>query len=97
MVALVIFSCFCVNVGFPNVGTKIRNTSLGNRIWPRPWKWGDQLEEGGVRLVVFGDSWVDDTIQDGEKGKGRSWPGVFCEKVGQPSENSFPAIIVESC
>jgi len=81
LVAFILFSCLCIGVIFPKVGVKLRNTALGDTIWPQSWKWGDELTEGGVRLVVFGDSWVDDTVQIGEKGKGRSWPGVFCDEV----------------
>ena len=49
------------------------------------WKgWGspeDDEVEGGVRIVVFGDSWVDDAVEEGETGRGRSWVDVVCEEV----------------
>jgi len=48
--------------------------------------WGNEDEEGegGIRLVVFGDSWVDDTRnEDSEEGKrkGKSWVEILCEEV----------------
>jgi len=87
LVACFLLSCLCISVAFPQVRVALRNAPLGDRVWPHYWKWGDELAEGGVRLVVFGDSWVDDTVQDGEKGKGRSWPGVFCDEVRPPLIN----------
>lgn len=46
--------------------------------------WESEIEdgtEGGTRLVVFGDSWVDNTIQAGEEGKGRTWTEALCGEV----------------
>jgi hypothetical protein len=53
------------------------------------WKWGNgevedyKVEEtgGGIRLVVFGAGWVNDEVEKGGSGKGRSWPEVLCEEV----------------
>ncbi|APA16331.1 hypothetical protein sscle_16g111010 [Sclerotinia sclerotiorum 1980 UF-70] len=49
------------------------------------WDWAngshDEGEESGVRLVVFGDNWVDDTLEVNEDGKGRSWTEVLCEEL----------------
>lgn len=47
---------------------------------PALWPWSGEDEENGVMLVVFGDSWVGDS-QDGEMGRGKSWPQVLCEEV----------------
>ena len=88
LVGFILLSCLCISVVFPEVRAKVKKTALRDGIWSHYWKWGDELREGGVRLVVFGDSWVDDTVQEGEKGKGRSWPGVFCDEV-----YSFPSIL----
>ena len=67
------------------VSIKLQKIALGSTIdnYGDLWGWGsgDATEEGGVRLVVFGDSWVDDTLEDGESGKGRSWAEVLCEVV----------------
>lgn len=46
--------------------------------------WSDDEEsevDQGVRLVVFGDSWVDNTIEPKHEGKGRSWTTILCEEV----------------
>ena len=51
------------------------------------WEWGlneegdEDLGGEGIRLVIFGDSWVDDTIEKGHEGKGKSWDEVLCEEV----------------
>jgi len=37
--------------------------------------------EDRVRLVVFGDSSVDDTVEEGQIGKGMTWVDVLCEEV----------------
>lgn len=58
-------------------GTSINDVTGG--LWD--WASGDDGEEGGVRLVVFGDSWVDDRIEENGSGKGRSWTDVLCEEV----------------
>ncbi len=57
------------------------------------WKWGSDEEDpdaedtNGVGFVVFGDSWVDDTIDVGGEGKGKSWTEVFCKEVRLNPEN----------
>ncbi|KAJ8062685.1 hypothetical protein OCU04_009207 [Sclerotinia nivalis] len=61
-------------------GTSINDVTDG--LWS--WANGDDVEEGeesGVRLVVFGDNWVDDTVEVNEDGKGRSWTEVLCEEL----------------
>jgi hypothetical protein len=71
------------------VSIKLQKIALGQSIddYGGLWDWvsGDDDVEGGARLVVFGDSWVDDTIEDSESGKGRSWAEVLCEVVWTPS------------
>ncbi|PQE30019.1 SGNH hydrolase-type protein [Rutstroemia sp. NJR-2017a WRK4] len=63
---------------------EIGGTSL-NDVSDKVWDWAaggdDDGEEGGVRLVVFGDSWVDDTIEEFADGKGKSWTEVLCEEL----------------
>lgn len=34
-----------------------------------------------ARVIVFGDSWVDDSISEGEDGKGENWTKVLCDEV----------------
>ncbi|KAI9644252.1 hypothetical protein NHQ30_007607 [Ciborinia camelliae] len=52
---------------------------------------GEEGEEGGVRLVVFGDSWVDDRIEENGDGKGRSWTEVLCEELACTSQVNLAA------
>jgi hypothetical protein len=55
------------------------------------WNWDEDSGEGnggkdggeGVKIVVFGDSWVDDKVRSGESGEGKSWARVLCEEVRQ--------------
>ena len=67
------------------VSSKLQQIALGSSIntYGELWGWDseDTREEGGVRLVVFGDSWVDDNAEDGKTGKGRSWAEALCEAV----------------
>lgn len=68
------------------VSTQLQKIALGTTLdrIPTLWNWAaetdDQSEGRGVRLVVFGDSWVDDSL-DGESGKGKSWAQVVCDEV----------------
>lgn len=57
---------------------KIGGTSIDD-VWH--WANGDDGVEGGVRLVVFGDNWVDDRIEENGDGMGRSWTEVLCDEV----------------
>ncbi|ATZ57376.1 hypothetical protein BCIN_14g05220 [Botrytis cinerea B05.10] len=80
-------------------GTSINDVTDGLWDWASGDDGGDG-EEAGVRLVIFGDSWVDDTVEENEDGKGRSWTEVLCEElsctskinlaVSQPS-SSYPS------
>ena len=42
---------------------------------------GDDGYKDGMSLVVFGDSWVDNTVRVGEEARGKSWTEVLCEEV----------------
>ncbi|EPE28520.1 hypothetical protein GLAREA_09641 [Glarea lozoyensis ATCC 20868] len=84
-----------------SVGTRLQKiseaTGLGG--YTGIWKWGDgdglEVDEEGsgeaVNLVVFGDSWVDDTPQSGQSGRGKSWARVVCEEIHCSSYTSFAA------
>ncbi|CAG8951063.1 hypothetical protein HYFRA_00006461 [Hymenoscyphus fraxineus] len=47
--------------------------------------WGakeeEKVKEARVRMVVFGDSWVDDRPESGMSGRGKSWVRVACEEI----------------
>ncbi|ESZ92884.1 hypothetical protein SBOR_6747 [Sclerotinia borealis F-4128] len=70
-------------------GTSINDVTVG--LWD--WASGDDDGEGdeGVRLVVFGDSWVDDRIEKNGDGKGRSWTEVLCEELACTSQINLAA------
>ncbi len=68
--------------------TRLQKIALGTTIDTSLWSWSsnnEELEEDlggdGTRLVIFGDSWIDDTIEDGQEGKGKSWADYLCEEV----------------
>ena len=42
---------------------------------------GDDGYKDGMNLVIFGDSWVDNTVRVGEEARGKSWTEVLCEEV----------------
>jgi hypothetical protein len=70
------------------VSTRLQKIALSTTIDGSLWSWGsgdEEIEEDlggeGTRLVIFGDSWVDDTIENGQEGKGKSWGEVLCEEV----------------
>lgn len=88
-ILLVVFSLLATVI-FLNrapVSTQLEIIRLGassHRLWG--WSAGGQEQndvEGGIRVVVFGDSWVGDGIEKGleGKGKGKSWPEVLCDQV----------------
>ena|ERR1700761_2671529 len=85
-VCLTVFSLVSIILLLPTsrVSTQLQKIALGTsidnyRLWN--WGWSDDAIEDGIRVVVFGDSWADNTIEDGEDGKGRSWTEVFCDEV----------------
>lgn len=73
------------------VSTRLQKITLGTSLdnyVPDIWKWAsgvdnndDYVVEDGIRLVVFGDSWVDDTIAAGEAKKGKTWVQKLCDEV----------------
>ncbi|KAH7351159.1 hypothetical protein BKA65DRAFT_476491 [Rhexocercosporidium sp. MPI-PUGE-AT-0058] len=98
-VLLTVLSMFsiCLLLRNSRVGTHLQKISLGTTIdnYSSLWSYHeDQSSEeedvgGGIRLVVFGDSWVDDTIEENQGGKGKSWPEVMCETINCTSHLSF--------
>jgi hypothetical protein len=64
----------------------LQKVTLGTTLDELPllWNWKkltyDETGGEGIRLVIFGDSWVDESL-DAEAGKGRSWVEVLCEAV----------------
>ncbi|RDL39235.1 uncharacterized protein BP5553_03575 [Venustampulla echinocandica] len=98
-ILLVVFS-LTVTMVFINrspVSTQLESIGLGvsnHGLWG--WGSGGQRQgdgEGGTRVVVFGDSWVGDGIEEGleGKGKGKSWPDVVYDKLKCTSYLNFAA------
>ncbi|KAH8599415.1 hypothetical protein B0O99DRAFT_537622 [Bisporella sp. PMI_857] len=86
-VVLWLFISFLLLVG--RVRLQLQRIDVPGRIrdW---WQCHDEItDEEGVRVVVFGDSWVDDTVQDGESGRGKSWVEIFCDKIDCSSHYNF--------
>ena len=87
-ICLSVFSLVSIILLLPSsqVSTRLQKIALGTTLdkIPTLWNWGaetdDETGAEGVRLVVFGDSWVASTL-DEEKGKGKSWAEVLCEEV----------------
>lgn len=79
----------------------LRNPDLSTHLAKIPhlktiWNWGSDNENDfadGVRLVVLGDSWVDNHVEKGQEGRGRRWTDVLCLEVRLLS---YP-ILVEFC
>jgi hypothetical protein len=70
------------------VSTRLQKIALGTTLDGSLWSWSSNYEEkeedvggDGTRLVIFGDSWVDDTVEGGQDGKGKSWADYLCEEV----------------
>lgn len=70
------------------VSTQLHQIALGTTLEGSLWTWTSSYDESeedlggdGTRLVIFGDSWVDDTIEKGQDGKGKSWVDYLCEEV----------------
>lgn len=99
LVVLALLSLCSIVLLLPS--SKVTELTLGTSIdkFGDMWKWGseevedDLVEEtgGGIRLVVFGDSWVDDTTEQGGSGKGKSWTEVLCEEINCTSRLNFAA------
>lgn len=90
-VLLTVLSMVSICLLLPNsrVSTHLQHITLGTTIdnYSGLWSWhedessGEEDVGGGIRLVVFGDSWVDDTVEENQEAKGKSWPEVMCEEV----------------
>ncbi|KAG9248987.1 hypothetical protein BJ878DRAFT_197517 [Calycina marina] len=91
LIAILVGAALCINYLFPRTSEKIQKIAVEADLFKQYWpnKWSEELEEAGVRLVVFGDSWVDDSVQEGEKGKGRSWTGILCDAINCTSHYNF--------
>ncbi len=70
------------------VSTRLQKIALGTTLDDQMWSWSSSYDEGevdlggeGTRLVIFGDSWVDQTVEGGQDGKGKSWVDYLCEEV----------------
>jgi hypothetical protein len=64
-----------------SVHTQLQKIGLGSSLSMDILSWGKTEKGGngyGARVVVFGDNWVDDSVQEG---KGRSWTRVLCNEV----------------
>ena len=90
-ILLTILSIVSIYLLLPDSKVKqLQKITLGTTIqYPDLWKWGsdeevvDDEEEdngNGIRLVIFGDSWVDDWTE-GHDGKGNNWPQVLCDEA----------------
>jgi hypothetical protein len=84
-VCLTVFSFVTITLLLPNskVGTQLQKIALEASV-DGLWNWMPDDIDGfkdGMRLVVFGDSWVDNTVELGEEGKGKSWTEVLCNEV----------------
>ncbi|KAF4637578.1 hypothetical protein G7Y89_g496 [Cudoniella acicularis] len=71
-----------------NVKTQLQKIGLGTSLdeYTGLWSWGAEADEDGeseLRIIVFGDSWVDDRLSDNEaeRGKGKSWARIMCEEI----------------
>ncbi|KAH7399922.1 hypothetical protein BKA64DRAFT_707606 [Cadophora sp. MPI-SDFR-AT-0126] len=99
-VLLTVLSMMSICLLLPNssVGTRLQKITLGTAIdnYSSLWSWsedesnGEEDAGGGTRLVVFGDSWVDDTLEN-QDAKGKSWPEVMCERINCTSRLNFAA------
>ncbi|CZR53181.1 uncharacterized protein PAC_03059 [Phialocephala subalpina] len=100
-ILLTVLSLVSITLLLPSSKVKqLQKVTLGTTIeYSNLWKWGasddvvDEEEDNGngIRLVIFGDSWVDDLIEDGHGGKGNNWPQVLCEEINCTSRLNFAA------
>lgn len=58
---------------------------LGKGVWT--WANGNGVPKDGNQLVVFGDSWADNSVEDG---RGRSWTDLLCDEVHILLSSSIP-------
>ncbi|KAH8811827.1 hypothetical protein F5884DRAFT_291932 [Xylogone sp. PMI_703] len=74
-----------------NIGSKLQEVAL-SKDYKNLWNWvsQDDLDGGdGLRLVVFGNSWADDIVEEGDTGKGISWVKVLCHEIKCSSYLNF--------
>ncbi|KAE8452862.1 hypothetical protein EG329_013134 [Mollisiaceae sp. DMI_Dod_QoI] len=100
-ILLTVLSLVLITLLLPSSKAKqLQRVTLGTTIeYSDLWRWGsdedvDEEEEdngNGIRLVVFGDSWVDDVIEEGQEGKGNNWPQVLCDEINCTSRFNFAA------
>ncbi|KAG4421335.1 hypothetical protein IFR04_005518 [Cadophora malorum] len=100
-VLLTVLSMMSICLLLPNsrVSSHLQKITLGTAIdnYSSLWSWhedessGEEDAGGGIRLVVFGDSWVDDTLEESQDQKGKSWPEVMCEEINCTSRLTFAA------
>ncbi|KAF8863609.1 hypothetical protein BDZ45DRAFT_798197 [Acephala macrosclerotiorum] len=100
-ILLTVLSLVSITLLLPSSKVKqLQKVTLGTTIeYSDLWKWGltdGVVGEGedngnGIRLVIFGDSWVDDLIEEGHGGKGNNWPQVLCDEINCTSRLNFAA------
>ncbi|KAH8687706.1 hypothetical protein BGZ60DRAFT_351424, partial [Tricladium varicosporioides] len=84
-----------------SISTHLQKIGLGTSVdeYTGLWNWGEGEgeeagdEEGALRIVVLGDSWVADVDTQVEKeiGRGRSWARVLCEEINCTTFINFAA------
>lgn len=86
-IVLTVLSLVSIILLLPRSRDGLQRIGLGSTIDGSLWIWGTEYEEGeeeggdGIRLVIFGDSWVDDKVEKGLEGQGSSWGQVLCEEA----------------
>jgi hypothetical protein len=69
------------------VSNRLQEITIGYRIdeYGKLFPWGqedepeDEVEDKGLRLVVFGDNWVDNGDENGNQ---NGWTEALCKEVG---------------
>lgn len=84
-VVLSLFSLTVIILLLPrsSIGSGLQVVALG-KDYKQIWNWGSHDEPVGaadLRLVVFGNSWADDTVEGNVQGKGMNWVEVLCTEV----------------
>jgi len=86
--AWLLFSRETVSTRLLDLG-KLGSSYLGWQEDARFESWN--VTEGGLRIVVFGDSWVDNGADVGKKVRGKSWTEVLCDELQCTSYLNFAA------
>ncbi|RFU29781.1 hypothetical protein B7463_g6574, partial [Scytalidium lignicola] len=74
-----------------SISSKLQQIAL-SKDYKELWNWVSQddfVGGDGLRVVVFGNSWADDTVEPDERGKGISWVKVFCHEMNCSSYLNF--------